>query len=30
MRVTVDLDRCEANAACVGLAPEVFPLGGRR
>ena len=26
MKVTVDLDRCEANAICMGLAPEVFHL----
>ena len=26
MRVVVDLDRCEANAICMGIAPEVFDL----
>ena len=26
MRVTVDLDRCEANAICMGIAPDVFDL----
>ncbi len=26
MRVVVDLDRCEANAVCTGIAPEVFDL----
>ena len=26
MRVVVDLDRCEANALCMGVAPEVFEL----
>ncbi len=26
MRVVVDLNRCEANAICMGLAPEVFEL----
>jgi ferredoxin len=25
-RVVVDLDECEANAVCVGLAPEMFDL----
>ena len=25
-RVVVDLDECEANAVCVGIAPEVFEL----
>jgi ferredoxin len=25
-RVVVDANRCEANAVCVGLAPEVFEL----
>jgi ferredoxin len=24
VKVVVDLDRCEANALCMGLAPEVF------
>ena len=26
MRVVVDLNRCEANALCMGVAPEVFEL----
>jgi ferredoxin len=26
MKVTVDPDRCEANALCVAAAPEVFDL----
>lgn len=26
MRVSVDRDRCEANAVCCGIAPEVFQL----
>ncbi len=26
MRVVVDLNRCEANAICMGLAPQVFEL----
>jgi ferredoxin len=26
MRVEADLDRCEGNAVCVGIAPEVFDL----
>lgn len=26
MRVEVDLVRCEGNAICVGLAPDVFDL----
>lgn len=26
MRVEVDRDRCEGNAICVGIAPEVFEL----
>jgi ferredoxin len=26
MRVVVDLNRCEANAICMGIAPEVFEL----
>lgn len=26
MKVTVDPDVCEANAVCVGLAPDVFSL----
>lgn len=26
MRVVVDLDRCEGNAYCVRIAPEVFEL----
>lgn len=26
MRVVVDRDRCEGNAVCVGVAPEIFDL----
>lgn len=26
LRVIVDPDECEANAVCVGIAPEVFEL----
>ena len=26
MRVVVDRDRCEGNAICVGIAPELFEL----
>jgi ferredoxin len=26
MRVIVDLQRCEANALCMGVAPDVFEL----
>jgi ferredoxin len=26
LRVVVDADECEANAVCVGIAPEVFDL----
>ena len=26
MRVVVNLDRCEGNAFCVNIAPEVFQL----
>lgn len=26
MRVEVDRDRCEGNAVCVGIAPDVFEL----
>lgn len=26
MQVVADFDRCEANAICVGLAPEIFDL----
>ena len=26
MRVEVDLDRCEGNAVCVGIAPDLFAL----
>lgn len=26
MRVVVDRDRCEGNAVCVGIAPELFEL----
>jgi ferredoxin len=27
MRVVVDRDLCEANALCMGAAPEVFEVG---
>ena len=26
MRVEADYDECEANAVCVGIAPEVFDV----
>ncbi|MBF6134137.1 ferredoxin [Nocardia otitidiscaviarum] len=26
MKVTVDLDQCEANGICIGIAPDVFDL----
>ncbi len=26
MRVAVDRDRCEGNAICVGIAPDLFRL----
>lgn len=26
MRVVVDPDRCEGNAVCVGIAPDLFEL----
>lgn len=26
MRVVVDRDRCEGNAICVGIAPDLFQL----
>ncbi|MBY0387998.1 MAG: ferredoxin [Mycobacterium pseudokansasii] len=26
MRVKVDRDRCEGNAVCLGIAPEIFDL----
>jgi ferredoxin len=26
MRIEVDLDRCEGNAICVNLVPELFEL----
>ena len=26
MRIDVDRDRCEGNAICVGIAPDVFGL----
>ncbi|QNG17525.1 ferredoxin [Rhodococcus triatomae] len=26
MKVEVDLDRCEANGVCVGIAPDIFEL----
>jgi ferredoxin len=27
VRAIVDLDRCEGNARCVAVAPELFALG---
>jgi ferredoxin len=26
MKVVVDFDRCESNAICMGIAPEVFEV----
>ena len=26
MRIEVDFDRCESNAVCMGVAPEVFEV----
>ena len=26
MKVSVDIDQCEANGICVGFAPDVFEL----
>ena len=26
MRVVVDRDRCEGNAVCLGIAPDIFEL----
>ncbi len=26
MRVKVDRDRCEGNAVCLGIAPDIFDL----
>lgn len=26
MKVNVDFDRCESNAVCMGIAPEVFEV----
>lgn len=26
MRIEVDLDRCEGNAVCLGIAPDLFDL----
>ena len=26
MKVVVDFDRCESNAVCMGIAPEVFEV----
>lgn len=26
MRVVVDFDRCQSNALCMGVAPEVFEV----
>jgi ferredoxin len=27
MRIAVDVDLCESNAICAGIAPDVFDLG---
>ncbi|MBB1024958.1 MULTISPECIES: ferredoxin [unclassified Dietzia] len=27
MKISIDPDRCEGQAVCVGLAPKVFALG---
>ena len=26
MKVSVDFDRCDSNAVCMGIAPEVFEV----
>jgi ferredoxin len=26
MRIVVDFDRCESNAVCMGIAPDVFEV----
>lgn len=26
MRIDVDFDRCDSNAVCMGIAPEVFEV----
>ncbi len=26
MKVVVDFDRCESNAVCMGIAPEIFEV----
>ncbi len=26
MKLSIDYDRCEANAVCVGIAPDIFEL----
>ncbi|HWM59809.1 MAG TPA: ferredoxin [Pseudonocardia sp.] len=26
MKIVVDFDRCESNAICMGIAPEVFEV----
>jgi len=26
MRIVVDLNQCESNALCMGIAPEIFEL----
>jgi ferredoxin len=26
MRIVVDFDKCESNAVCMGIAPEVFEV----
>ena len=28
MKVVVDYDKCDANAVCVGIAPELFEVRG--
>ena len=27
MRVVVDFDRCQSNAVCMGILPQVFEVG---
>lgn len=27
MRVVVNMNRCESNALCMGIAPDIFHLG---
>ena len=26
MKIVVDFDRCESNAVCMGIAPEIFEV----